>query len=118
MTFTRRGDIYLVEFDPARGAEIEKTHPALVIQNDIGKRYNSVNDRSCDHFQTLSSPLPYRGYRSANESERPFTFLCGQSREIRSVGRARLLKRLGTLNAGAMRRADEALKISLGLASL
>jgi len=38
--------------------------------------------------------------------------------EIRSVGRARLLKRLGTLNAGAMRRVDEALKISLGLASL
>ncbi|MGO9263079.1 MAG: type II toxin-antitoxin system PemK/MazF family toxin [Bryobacteraceae bacterium] len=28
MTFPRRGEIYLVEFDPARGHEIQKTRPA------------------------------------------------------------------------------------------
>jgi mRNA-degrading endonuclease toxin of MazEF toxin-antitoxin module len=42
MTIPRRGDIYLVEFDPARGHEVKKTRPALVIQNDIGNRYSPV----------------------------------------------------------------------------
>ena len=28
----RRGDIYLVNFDPTLGAEIKKTRPALVIR--------------------------------------------------------------------------------------
>jgi mRNA-degrading endonuclease toxin of MazEF toxin-antitoxin module len=28
-----RGEIYLVSFDPTIGAEIQKTRPALIIQN-------------------------------------------------------------------------------------
>jgi mRNA interferase MazF len=34
----KRGEIWLVEFDPARGAEIQKTRPALVVSADkIGR---------------------------------------------------------------------------------
>jgi len=42
MTVPRRGEIFLVEFDPTRGHEIQKTGPALVIQNDFGNRYSQV----------------------------------------------------------------------------
>jgi hypothetical protein len=42
MTVPRRGEIFLVEFDPTRGHEIQKTRPALVIQNDFGNRYSQV----------------------------------------------------------------------------
>jgi len=42
IAFPRRGDIYLVEFDPARGHEIQKTRPALIIQNDIGNQYSPI----------------------------------------------------------------------------
>jgi mRNA-degrading endonuclease toxin of MazEF toxin-antitoxin module len=38
--------------------------------------------------------------------------------QIRSVDRERLVKRLGALDAGAMRKVAEALKISLGLSDL
>jgi mRNA interferase MazF len=34
----RRGEVYLVSFDPTVGHEIKKTMPALVIQNDVGNR--------------------------------------------------------------------------------
>jgi mRNA interferase MazF len=30
-----RGEIYLVNFDPTVGSEINKTRPTLIIQNDI-----------------------------------------------------------------------------------
>ena len=38
----RRGEIYLVNFDPTVGAEIQKTRPALIIQNDIGNQYSPI----------------------------------------------------------------------------
>jgi mRNA interferase MazF len=38
----RRGDVYLVNFDPTIGAEVKKTRPAVVIQNDIGNRWSPI----------------------------------------------------------------------------
>ena len=38
----KRGEVYLVNFDPTVGAEIKKTRPALVIQNNVGNRYSPV----------------------------------------------------------------------------
>ena len=34
----RRGDVYWVDFDPARGGEIQKQRPALIISNDASNR--------------------------------------------------------------------------------
>ena len=42
MTNLKRGDVYLVNFDPTMGAEIRKTRPALVLQNDIANRHNPI----------------------------------------------------------------------------
>jgi len=38
----KRGDIYLVNFDPTIGAEIQKTRPAVIVQYDISNRYSAV----------------------------------------------------------------------------
>ena len=38
----KRGEVYLVNFDPTVGAEIKKTRPALVIQNNVGNRYSAI----------------------------------------------------------------------------
>jgi mRNA interferase MazF len=38
--------------------------------------------------------------------------------QIRSIDRERLVKRLGALDAAAMRKVDDALKISLGLVEI
>src|ERR1039457_4524025 len=38
----RRGEIYLTALDPALGREIQKTRPALVIQNDVSNRLSEV----------------------------------------------------------------------------
>jgi mRNA interferase MazF len=42
VTYPRRGDIYLVSFDPSVGAEIRKTRPALILQNDIANRGSPI----------------------------------------------------------------------------
>ena len=115
MTFPRRGDIYLVEFDPARGHEVKKTRPALVIQNDIGNRHSPVTIVAA--VTSKLSPVPYPvdvavAPTKANGLSVESAIQLGQ---IRSVDQQRLVKRLGTLEPPAMRRVDEAIKISLGL---
>ena len=42
MTNLKRGNVYLVNFDPTLGAEIRKTRPALVLQNDIADRHSPI----------------------------------------------------------------------------
>jgi mRNA interferase MazF len=38
----KRGEVYLVAFDPTIGAEIQKTRPALIVQNDIANRHSPI----------------------------------------------------------------------------
>jgi mRNA interferase MazF len=38
----RRRDVYLVSFDSTLGAEIKKTRPAFIVQNDIANRASPI----------------------------------------------------------------------------
>src|SRR5260370_42216620 len=112
--FPRRGDIYLVEFDPARGDEIQKTRPALIIQNDIGNQYSPITI-----VATLTSKFDTRPRPTDVIVDREQSGLLQRSavvlNQIRSVDRQRLIRRLGRLDVVTMRRVDHALMISLGL---
>jgi len=37
----KRGQIWLVNFDPAMGGEISKTRPAIVVSNDAANKYSN-----------------------------------------------------------------------------
>ncbi|MEK7363905.1 MAG: type II toxin-antitoxin system PemK/MazF family toxin, partial [candidate division NC10 bacterium] len=42
VTPPRRGEVYLVSFDPTLGAEIRKSRPALILQNDVANRFSPI----------------------------------------------------------------------------
>ena len=114
----RRGDIYLCTFDPTVGHEIKKTRPALVIQNDIGNRYSPLTIVAA--ITSTVSPVPYPvevviDPTAGNGLEVRSAIRLDQ---IRTVDRQRLVRRLGTVEAGTMAKIDEALKISIGLVRL
>jgi mRNA interferase MazF len=87
----RRGDVWLVSFDPSIGGEIQKTRPALVVSNDSA---NAVLNRV--QVVPLSSQVdrlyPAEAYIS----------LAGQRRkamadQLTTVSKNRLIRRLGAL---------------------
>jgi mRNA interferase MazF len=118
MTHPRRGDIYLVDFDPARGHEIQKTRPALIIQNDIGNRYSPVTIVAAITSKLSPTPYPVDVAVDPARSNGLAVRSAIQLSQIRSVDRHRLVKRLGALDGVTMHRVDEAIKISLGLVEL
>jgi len=115
MTAPRRGEIYLVAFDPTIGHEIQKTRPAVIIQNDVSNEYSPLTIVAAISSQFHSPPHP-REVPIASGAKtglsKPSAVILNQ---IRSIDRTRLHKRLGTLDVATMRRVDEAIKISLGL---
>jgi mRNA interferase MazF len=58
MTAPRRGEIYLVAFDPTIGHEIQKTRPALVIQNDISNERSPITIVAAIMSQFRTPPHP------------------------------------------------------------
>jgi mRNA interferase MazF len=97
MTFPRRGQIYLVEFDPARGHEIKKTRPALVIQNDIGNRHSPVTIVAAITSKLSPVPYPVDVAVSPTKANGLSVQSAVQLGQIRSVDKGRLVRHLGTL---------------------
>ena len=111
----RRGEIYLTALDPTIGREIQKTRPALIIQNDVSNR---VTDLTIIAPITSSVRFPLNPVHVLLPADRN-TGLAVTSvvllSQIRAVDKVRLVKRLGALDADTVRRVDEAIQISLGL---
>jgi mRNA interferase MazF len=118
MTFPRRGEIYLVELDPARGHESQKTRPALIMQNDIGNQHSQVTIVAAITSKLSPTPYPVEVVVPPHKGNGQSTPSAIQLSQIRSIDRERLVRRLGTLDAAAMVRVDRALQISLGLLDL
>jgi len=115
--FPLRGEIYLVNFDPTIGAEMQKTRPALIIQNDIANQYSPITIVAAITSKFDSPPYPTEVVMEPEESglaQRSAVVL----NQIRSVDRQRLLKRIGKAAPEPMRRVDRAVQISLGLMKL
>jgi mRNA interferase MazF len=113
----RRGDVFLVGFDPTVGAEIRKTRPALVIQNDVANRRSPITI-----VAAITSQFDLPIYPTEVLIDVPQGGLTVQSvvllNQIRSIDTRRLTRRLGRLRTETMERIDRALTISLGLVDL
>jgi len=113
----KRGEIYLVNFDPTVGAEIQKTRPALIVQNDIANRHSPITIVAAITSQ-FDEPL----YPTEVLIRSPEGGLTVDSvvllNQVRSVDKRRLVRRLGALPPTTMERVTRALQISLGMVEI
>src|SRR5260370_41451333 len=117
VAFPHRGDIYLVRFDPTIGHEIQKTRPAVIIQNDVSNQYSPITIVAAISSQFSDPPFPREVVIELEESGLPKRSAV-VANQLRSVDRQRLSKKVGRLSGQSMRRVDEAIKISLALVEL
>jgi mRNA interferase MazF len=88
----RRGEIWLVSFDPATGGEIRKTRPAVVLSNDTA---NALLNRV--QVVPISSQVgrlyPAEAYITLNGERRK-----AMADQLAPASKLRLLRRLGVLS--------------------
>jgi mRNA interferase MazF len=113
----RRGEVYWVSFDPTVGAKIQKTRPALVIQNDVANRHSPITIVAAITSKIDDEPYPAEVVVRAREAglAKDSVVLLNQ---IRSIDNARLRQQIGRLRPETMASVDRALAISLGLVRL
>ena len=113
----RRGEVYLVSLDPTVGAEIRKTRPAVVVQNNPANRRSPITIVAAVTSQ-FEEPL----YPTEVPVRAPEGGLTGDSvlllNQIRYVDKGRLVRRLGALKTETMKEIDRALLLSLGLVEM
>lgn len=115
--FPQRGEIYLTALDAAVGHEIKRTRPAVVIQNDVSKRYAMTTIVAAITSRVSVPPYPSEVVIQPGGSglEVESTIRLDQ---VRTVDRRRHVKRFGKVDATALRRVDDAIKVSMGLVRL
>jgi len=117
-SYPRRGEIYLTALDPALGREIQKTRPALVIQNDVSNRLSEITIVA-PITSTVRFPInPVHVLLMADQQTGLMATSVALFNQIRAVDRRRLIKRLGAIDDRTLTMVDEAIQISLGLVRL
>lgn len=114
----RRGEIRLVDLEPARGQEASKRRPAVIVSNDgangtaqrVGRGVVTVvpvtsNTARVYPFQVL---LPARDTGLAVDSK-------AQAEQVRSVTGERIGRRIGMMTGDLQSALDEALRLHLAL---
>lgn len=92
----KRGDVWLAELDPAIGSEIQKTRPCVVVSPDEMNAH--LRTAIVAPMTTGSRPAPFRVPVKFKGKERLIL-----PDQMRTLDKARLVKRLGRLDAATLR---------------
>jgi len=109
----KRGEIYWVEWVPARGSEQSGLRPALVIQNDIGNQY-SPNTIVASLTSANVKLYPFMVKVTIKESGLPKDSTIDLAM-IMTIDKTRLRDKCGELGETKMAEVDKAIKASLGI---
>jgi len=113
MALIRRGEVFLVNFDPTLGAEVRKSRPAVVVSNDTNNAHSPIlsiapitsNITKVYSFE-VEIPSGTGGLKTRSKI---------MVNQTRAVDKLRLIKRLGQLPAPIMNDVDRALKLHYDL---
>lgn len=109
----RRGEVYVVDFDPTRGSEQGGKRPALVVSNDVANEFGSVVT-----VVAITHTVPKKQYPQNVPippnllDQQGGTIYCGQ---VLTVAKARLGNLIAPLPTALMAQVDEALALHLSL---
>ena len=113
----RRGEIWLINLSPSIGAEIQKTRPAVIVNDDeIGILPLKVivpitewKDRYAQApWMVKLNPTPENGLDKESTAD---------AFQVRSLSEQRFVRRLGIVRAEVLNHIGDALKVVLKLAS-
>lgn len=96
------------------GAEIRKTRPALVLQNDVANRHSPVTIVAAVTSKFTLPLYPTEVLVAAPEGGLTVDSVVLLN-QVRTIDKQRLVRRIGTLKSDTMARVNGAIQVSFGL---
>ena len=113
-----RGDIYLVELDPARGSESSKNRPAILVSTNALNHSAEHRGRGVVTVVPITANLlhvfPFQVLLPSDDTGLALDSKA-QAEQVRSVSTERLVRQIGVVSAEKMRQLDDALRLHLSL---
>lgn len=113
MNKCKRGQIWLVDFDPSRGSEQAGTRPALIVQNDIGNKY--ADTTIIVAISSNLSEYPQNVILEKTDKNGLTKTSCIKCGQILTITQNRLIKQIGEISKENLIEVDRALELSLGM---
>lgn len=113
MNYPKRGEIWLVDFNPARGSEQSGQRPAVIIQNDVGNRIADTTIIAAISTNLRSNPTNVLLKVSKTTGLNQDSMV--KTSQLLTISKDRLIKRLGKIDKPVIEKLKQALKISLSL---
>ncbi len=110
--FPKRGEIWLVNFNPGRGSEQKGIRPALILQNDTGNEYAATTIVAA--ITTTIRVYPVTVLIKSHTAGLKKDSMVNLA-QILTIDKNRLEKKLGSLDKDLMRKIDRSLCVSLDL---
>lgn len=113
-----RGEIWLVDLDPARSGEANKRRPAVIVSNDGANTVAARQGRGVVTVVPVSSNVsrvyPFQVLLPAGQGGLGRDSKA-QAEQIRSVATERMTRKIGSVGQEVMYDLDEALRLHLAL---
>jgi mRNA interferase MazF len=111
----RRGEVWLINLNPTIGAEIKKTRPAVIVNdNAIGILPLKVIVPITE-WKDRYAMAPWMVRLDPDESNQLDKASATDAFQVRSVSQQRFVRQVGILSSDVMSEIDNALSIVLGL---
>jgi mRNA interferase MazF len=108
----KRGEIWIVNWNPSRGSEQAGKRPALIIQNNIGNEKASTTIVAAVSSKVKLYPMNVLVEPPEGGLSKPSIVTTSQ---ILTISKLRLEKRIGVLTDKTMKAVDQAIKRSLSV---
>ena len=109
-----RGDVYYANLSPVIGSEQGGIRPVVIVQNDKGNRYSKTVIVAPVSKKMSKPPIPTHVIFSAKRLSHVSMILCEQ---LRTIDKQRLREKICHIDGEMQDRVDEALRVSLELAT-
>lgn len=109
-SFPKRGEMWLVNYEPHIGSEQSGTRPSIILQNNIGNKYSSTI--IVLPLSTKIKKYPFRICLNPEDGVGVISDVLVN--QLHTIDKKRLIKKLGTLNPAKWDEIKKALLISTG----
>lgn len=118
----KRGDIFYADLSPVVGSEQGGLRPVLIVQNDIGNKYSPTVIAAAITSRMGKTKLPTHIDVKGSGGEMGGDMGLAKDsvillEQIRTLDKKRLKEKMGHLDDETMRKVNDAITVSFGLAS-